>query len=904
MLVDKPDWVEHGGSPIFSIDVHPAGSRFVTAGSDHKAKVWNLLPVLEVLQEQDEQCPRLLATLTDHYGPVNVARFSKSGSLLATGSDDKLTCLYELRAGTGQSTFGSNDGPNVENWKLIVMLRGHSNNVTDLAWSKDDTYLASCSLDNTIIIWNPKNGQQITTLQGHESYVKGVAWDPIGKYLASQSDDRTVRLWRADDWAPVVTVSEPFQKGWVSNTFSLRLGWSPDGQHLAAVNSYQSPCHTAALLDRRTWKYDFSFVGHNGAIVKASFNPMFLKPDENSDEAATCIALGSQDTKLSVWLSNAKRPTFVGHKLFQQSVLDLAWTPDGYSLLACSSDGTVAILQFEAKELGVPLKQGEVDDLLKGIYGSSGSKQTLFVESAAQLRLEAAAANGHAAAPSTRPAPLTGHHPSAGLAARMQPAGGVPSGVGPSAAFEPRTANGQQRRLAPTPLQQPMGNGSTGTRIAPQPVMAGPVPPTASQRGQPSQPQPSAAPRKPAQTTTPAPAAAGSKRKAPEGAAPPSKRLVAERLDARPPTSQAAAVSPAMAARPLLSLSTPEATVSQQLHAGGSDQSRLAPVGQISGRVLLEAANDLARGLDAATAELMCSCNGKQIWTDRIGGCVARLAGSQNYAAVGLRDGSVQVYSPAGRRLLPAMQLGSAPVFLVSDSGWRLLAVTQLGSLLLWDLKEQRLVAESSIEPLLRSGPSHLTVVSVRLSGAGLPLVVLSNSTAFALHLGMKTWMRVADSNFSFSSYMSIFSGSAASAGDLSQVQGQAMAVSSSPGAAGVSALAADHARTAELDRAHLEANMAAALLLESQQEYRRWLLTYVRHLAGDADEGRLRELCEGLLGPVRCRGEAGDQGDAPRTLGLDTRKLLRDDVLREVSRNRMHQRLVSEFQELVNEAM
>lgn len=91
--------------------------------------------------------------------------------------------------------------------------------------------------------------------------------------------------------------------------------------------------------------------------MKASYNPMFLKPDKDSDEAATCIALGSQDTKLSVWLSNAKRPTFVGHKLFQQSVLDLAWTPDGYRLLACSSDGTVAILQFEAKELGVPLKQ-------------------------------------------------------------------------------------------------------------------------------------------------------------------------------------------------------------------------------------------------------------------------------------------------------------------------------------------------------------------------------------------------------------------------------------------------------------------------------------------------------------------------------------------------------------------
>ncbi len=324
--------------------------------------------------------------------------------------------------------------------------------------------------------------------------------------------------------------------------------------------------------------------------------------------------------------------------------------------------------------------QGEVDDLLKGLYGSSGSKQTLFVESAAQLRLEAAAANGHAAVPSTGPA----SQPSAGLAARMQPAGGVPSRVGPSAAapaFEPRMANGQQRRLAPTPLHQPMCNGSIGTRIAPQPVSAAaPVPPTAPQQGQPSQPAPSAALRKPAQAPMPAPAAAGTKRKAAEGAAPPSKRLVAERLDARPSTLQAAAVSPAMAARPVLSLSAPEATVTQQLHS--ADVSRLEPVGQASGRVLLEAANDLASGLEAASAELMCSCNGKQLWTDRIGGCVARLAGSQNYAAVGLRDGSVQVpgYLPghlSASQLVSQFHLSShvgliSYLTLIARETWRL----------------------------------------------------------------------------------------------------------------------------------------------------------------------------------------------------------------------------------------
>ena len=68
----------------------------------------------------------------------------RGGRHLATGSDDKLVCIYELRAGTGQATFGSSEGPNVENWKLAATLRGHSFHVIDVAWSLEDTYLASC----------------------------------------------------------------------------------------------------------------------------------------------------------------------------------------------------------------------------------------------------------------------------------------------------------------------------------------------------------------------------------------------------------------------------------------------------------------------------------------------------------------------------------------------------------------------------------------------------------------------------------------------------------------------------------------------------------------------------------------------------------------------------------------
>ena len=65
--------------------------------------------------------------------------------------------------------------PVVEQWKCVATLRGHSGgsfgirveiyifivrstlpslDVLDLAWSQGDIWLASCSVDNLIIIWN------------------------------------------------------------------------------------------------------------------------------------------------------------------------------------------------------------------------------------------------------------------------------------------------------------------------------------------------------------------------------------------------------------------------------------------------------------------------------------------------------------------------------------------------------------------------------------------------------------------------------------------------------------------------------------------------------------------------------------------------------------------------------
>ena len=92
---------------------------------------------LEDEEAEEEGCENedkfLLATLTSHQLGVNCVRWSKSGEMLASGGDDAVIMLWTLEAGT-TTVFGQE---NVENWSPLIMLRGHTGEVTGLAWSPD-----------------------------------------------------------------------------------------------------------------------------------------------------------------------------------------------------------------------------------------------------------------------------------------------------------------------------------------------------------------------------------------------------------------------------------------------------------------------------------------------------------------------------------------------------------------------------------------------------------------------------------------------------------------------------------------------------------------------------------------------------------------------------------------------
>lgn len=79
-----------------------------------------------------------------------------------------------------------------------------------------------------------------------------------------------------------------------------------------------------------------------------------------------------------------------------------------------------------------------------------------------------------------------------------------------------------------------------------------------------------------------------------------------------------------------------------------------------------------------------------------------------------------------------------------------------------------------------------------------------------------------------------------------------------------------------------------------SSKEYRFWLITLVQHLAQENCEGRLRELCQYLLGPVFSSKKTKWE---PVILGIDKREMLLE-ILTVMTSNLRLQRLYLEFKE------
>ncbi|KYM81537.1 Protein HIRA like protein [Atta colombica] len=834
MKLVKPNWVTHDGYPIFSIDIHPNGKRFATGGQggdSGRVVIWNMEPVVNETAELDSNVPKMLCQLDNHLACVNCVRWSNSG-LLASGGVDKLIMIWRLSGSGGSSIFGGK--ASVETWRCIATLRSHEADVLDLAWAPHSPWLASASVDNSVIVWDAsKFPAVVAVLKGHTGFVKGITWDPVGKYLASQSDDKTLRVWHTTDWTEAALISEPFDECG-GTTHVLRLSWSPDGQYLVSAHAMNGGGPTAQIIERDGWTQDKDFVGHRKAVTCVRFNGNILQkkqPGSSKPQQYCCVAIGSRDRSLSVWLTSLKRPLVVIHELFTHSVLDASWSPCGLRLAACSWDGTASSLH--ERLYGKPLVQGGC----------------MVMEAPELLNLKQPASNQsfQVSAPSIPPVTNTVTTPVKGPINKQ---------------IETRTSDGK-RRITPMFIPPPADttdtniSGSLGTPTFTSKVqtkssiviekrndVVAPNVTSSSKSVAVDAPESSLTLKRKEQTTP--------------------------KIHHSSPNKKPKFVSDRNVGQMLLPPLKPSSSLSQQ-----------------AGHYAVTVTN--SHGL--AHLQVFKGTDSEPTWDLYLGYSAVALAASPAVIALGLEDGSLHTFHPAkGCRSAPPLA-PPAPLAKVHAVGNAVMVISSCGAVRVWEIGNTcRMIVSTSAAHLAAPGASLLSCTLYN----GMPHVAFTNARAYMYHKDMGTWLLIGDSQdpvWRWSSFNVLStSGNRTPRGPLSSLQEGLLRTSGNI----LPNPRLPHSAPSVVS--YLEQQLLASKALGSAQEYIHWLMALVSFLlTQDGLEKRLRLILDDLLGPSHT--SASKSAWDPVILGIKKHKLL-GDVLAVIGGHLRWQRLYLEYSE------
>ena len=175
-----------------------------------------------------------------------------------------------------------------------IVLRGHTDPVTAVAYSPDSEQVATASKDTTARVWNARTSAPLHTLEGHEGPVQSVAWSPDGTRLATASDDKTIRLWE-------VATGKALTNGKLNHTGPVQsVAWSPDGMRIATASGSM-----AWVWHMNADAIVVPLVGHEGTVESVAFSP-----------DGTQLATAGEDETVRVWNvdSGVLTRTFEGHE--------------------------------------------------------------------------------------------------------------------------------------------------------------------------------------------------------------------------------------------------------------------------------------------------------------------------------------------------------------------------------------------------------------------------------------------------------------------------------------------------------------------------------------------------------------------------------------------------------------
>ena len=193
----------------------------------------------------------LVSSFNGHSEEVCGLRWSPDGGLLASGGNDNLVNIWDLRHSQTQAKFsmthhtsavkalawcpwqanllatgGGTGDRHIRFWNTVdgscLNAIDTSSQVSSLMWSKEYREIVSSHgfAQNQLSIWKYPTMAKVADLTGHTSRVLSMTISPDGQHVASAGADETVRIWKCfESAAPVKKATKvPFKSSQGVNT--------------------------------------------------------------------------------------------------------------------------------------------------------------------------------------------------------------------------------------------------------------------------------------------------------------------------------------------------------------------------------------------------------------------------------------------------------------------------------------------------------------------------------------------------------------------------------------------------------------------------------------------------------------------------------------------------------------
>jgi WD40 repeat protein/tetratricopeptide (TPR) repeat protein len=302
-----------------ALSFSPDGRRLAGASNDGAVRVW------------DSDTGREVLHLRGHEESVDCVVFSPSGRLLASAS-----FAAAPKAPGEVKVWDTTTRREVLSLKGPPRPEAFFSLGSCLCFSPDGRRLAGIGSDNTARVWDVTRGQPVLVLRGHTGEITSVAFSPDGGHLATASssgadvedpdESGEVKVWDAS------TGRESFSfNGYKGG--ALCLAYSRDGKRLA-VGSGDG---TLTILDPVAGRQVVAFKGHADPVCSVSFSA-----DGRRLASGSFFAPMAAPRDVKVWDAGSGQEllSLRGHL---GGVTAVRFSPDGRRLASAGMDFTVRI---------------------------------------------------------------------------------------------------------------------------------------------------------------------------------------------------------------------------------------------------------------------------------------------------------------------------------------------------------------------------------------------------------------------------------------------------------------------------------------------------------------------------------------------------------------------------------